>query len=66
MDKDARDFLSPTELADYLGIPMGTVYQWNSKGTGPRRIAVGKHVRYRLVDVEEWLEANASARQGAA
>jgi predicted DNA-binding transcriptional regulator AlpA len=30
------------------------VYRWNSDGTGPRRLKIGKHVRYRLVDVEAW------------
>ena len=25
-------------------------------GTGPRAIKVGKHIRYRTSDVEQWLE----------
>jgi predicted DNA-binding transcriptional regulator AlpA len=35
-------------------VPVSTVYRWNSDGTGPRRLKIGKHVRYRLVDVEAW------------
>lgn len=46
----------PQWLADYLGVPLATVYQWNSRGTGPKRIRIGKHVRYRRADVDAWCE----------
>jgi excisionase family DNA binding protein len=49
-------FYSPEGLATVLNVPVATVYRWNSTGTGPRRIHVGKHVRYRRADVEAWLE----------
>jgi excisionase family DNA binding protein len=48
--------LSPQQLADYLGVPVATVYRWRYESTGPRGIKVGKHVRYRRRDVEAWLE----------
>jgi excisionase family DNA binding protein len=47
--------LSPQQLADYLAVPVATVYRWRHESTGPRGIRVGKHVRYRRRDVEEWL-----------
>ncbi|WP_344923806.1 helix-turn-helix domain-containing protein [Saccharopolyspora gregorii] len=37
----------PSDVADYLGVPVGTVYQWRTRGTGPTGKRVGKHVRYR-------------------
>lgn len=46
--------LTPEDLAKREQVPLSTVYRWNSEGTGPRRIKVGKHVRYRLEDVEAW------------
>ena len=46
--------LSPEELARREGVPLATVYKWNSENTGPRRLKIGKHVRYRLSDVEAW------------
>lgn len=49
-------FLSPRELAEYLGIPVATLYQWRHRGEGPRGFRIGKHVRYRLIDVDEWIE----------
>jgi predicted DNA-binding transcriptional regulator AlpA len=43
-------------LADYVGVPLTSVYRWNSQSTGPRRIRVGKYVRYRRADVDAWLD----------
>lgn len=46
--------LTPEDLAEREGVPTTTVYQWNSKGTGPRYLKVGRFVRYRLSDVIAW------------
>jgi excisionase family DNA binding protein len=51
----ADRLLSPAELADLLGVPEKTIYKWNSEGTGPPRLQIGRHVRYRPDDVEAWL-----------
>lgn len=58
-----QKLLSPAELAEMCGVPLGTVYRWNHNGTGPEVLHIGKHVRYRLVDVERWLDAQAASRQ---
>jgi excisionase family DNA binding protein len=50
--------LSSQELADYLGIPLQTLYVWAARGTGPDRIRVGRYTRYRLSAVNAWLDAN--------
>ena len=52
--------ISPTELSETFGVPIGTIYRWNHLRTGPKVLHVGKHVRYRLADVEAWLEAQAA------
>ncbi|HZJ27979.1 MAG TPA: helix-turn-helix domain-containing protein [Acidimicrobiia bacterium] len=54
--------LSPAELAEYLGVPLATVYRWRSQHDGPAGIRVGRHVRYRLDDVERWLDAHRDDR----
>jgi len=49
--------LPTREVADYLGVPVQTIYRWASRGTGPTRLRVGRYVRYRKADVERWLSA---------
>lgn len=45
---------SPQTLANRLGIPVKTVYVWRTQGKGPKGFRVGKHVRYKLEQVEAW------------
>jgi hypothetical protein len=49
--------LGVPELAERYGVPLGTVHQWNSKGTGPRYLRAGKYARYRMRDVLAWEES---------
>jgi len=44
------------ELADYLGVPIATLYQWRYRREGPPGFRVGRHVRYRWGDIEQWIE----------
>jgi excisionase family DNA binding protein len=44
------------ELAAYLDVPKVTIYNWNSRDTGPLRVKIGRHVRYRRADVDAWLK----------
>jgi excisionase family DNA binding protein len=39
--------LSVEELADYLEVPVKTIYTWRHRNTGPKGFRVGKHVRFR-------------------
>lgn len=50
-------YLTPDELAAMLNVPKATLYQWNRRGSGPAYMHLGRHVRYRLSDVEAWLDA---------
>jgi len=47
--------ISPAELAEMLGVSIRTVYAWRATDSGPPAMKVGKHLRYRLSDVEKWL-----------
>jgi len=47
--------LTVEELADYLGVPIATLYAWRYRGRGPTGFRVGKHLRYRWSDVECWI-----------
>ena len=47
--------LSAQDLADYLEVPVKTIYAWRHRNTGPRGFRVGKHLRFRWRDIEAWL-----------
>ena len=59
-------FVTTEELAEELGVPVRTVYAWRHRGLGPRGYKIGKHVRFRRSDVEEWLERQADQPHSAA
>jgi excisionase family DNA binding protein len=50
------NLMTVQDVAAYLGVPVATVYAWNSRGQGPRRYRLGKHVRYRRADVDAWVD----------
>jgi excisionase family DNA binding protein len=56
-DMKHRDrLLTVQELAEYLAVPVATIYQWRYLRKGPPGFRIGRHVRYRRSDVEEWIE----------
>lgn len=48
--------LSPEQVSDYLGVPLGTLANWRYQGRGPTYLRVGRHVRYRAQDVTQWID----------
>ncbi|MGA5818815.1 helix-turn-helix transcriptional regulator [Kitasatospora sp. NPDC094028] len=57
---DRRPLASAEELAAYLGVPLQTVYAWRHRRQGPVAIKVGRHLRYRWVEVEAWLDGQSA------
>lgn len=51
--------LTPTEVAEWLQVPLKTLYTWRHLGRGPVGRRVGKHIRYARQDVERWLDEQA-------
>lgn len=47
--------LTINELSQYLGIPVATIYDWRVDGKGPNALRVGRHLRFKIDDVHEWL-----------
>lgn len=56
--------LSADEVAEFLGIPVATLYQWRHKGCGPDAYRVGKHLRYDPATVRAWLEEHLAVDHG--
>jgi excisionase family DNA binding protein len=48
--------LDVAELASYLGVPVSTVYDWRTRGLGPRAYRFGKHLKFAVSDVWIWIE----------
>lgn len=49
------------ETAEFLGIPVSTLYYWSYLGEGgPRILRIGRSLRYNPLEVIEWAEKQAS------
>ncbi|WP_089156525.1 helix-turn-helix transcriptional regulator [Micromonospora sp. NBS 11-29] len=51
---------SVTDVSAFLGIPVGTLYQWRHRRIGPRASRVGRHLRYDPAEVRAWFEKKAA------
>lgn len=56
--------LSMEDLAEYLGVPVATIYDWRVDGKGPCGIRVGRHVKFTRDDVLAWIESQRESRPG--
>lgn len=54
----ADELLTSPETAAYLKVPERTLNDWRYRKIGPPFLRVGRHVRYRRSDVDEWLNTN--------
>ena len=48
--------LKPRETAAYLGSSVSALSQYRALGIGPLYFKIGKMVRYRISDIDKWLE----------
>jgi excisionase family DNA binding protein len=48
--------LWPKQVAEMLGVPIGTLANWRYQARGPAFVKVGRHVRYRRSDVAAWID----------
>lgn len=56
--------LTINQLSARWSVPVAGIYQMNHAGRAPRRIRIGRTVRYRLSDVIAW--ENSRAIEGSA
>ena len=57
MSSTTERLWGPKDVAEYLGIPVQTIYQWRTRGYGPPGRRVGKHVRFLPDDVRTWVKS---------
>ena len=55
---DLEPLLTAQDLADFLHVPLATIYAWRYRGEGPPGFRVGRHLRYRQSDLERWIVKN--------
>ncbi len=55
VERDDR-LVNVDELAEYLAVPVRTLYTWRYRGAGPPAFRVGRHLRYRWSDVQMWIQ----------
>lgn len=58
--------LTTSQLAAHLGVPVQTIHDLRHGGRGPRGIRVGRELRYRLSEVQNWLGGLEDASAGVA
>ncbi len=51
MDK----FLSPSQLAEILGVRPGTIYSWVSRGLDIPHVKIAGTIRFREKAIQDWL-----------
>lgn len=49
-------WLSTQEFAEFIGLPVETIYYWRKRGSGPRGVKIGRHVKYKLSEIDAWLD----------
>lgn len=45
------------DVANYLGVPVKTLYEWRRTGYGPAGRRVGKYLRYDPAAVRQWFDS---------
>jgi hypothetical protein len=50
-----EDLWGVERASQFLGVPVGTLYQWRSRRYGPRSYKVGNAVKYDPFDLRAWL-----------
>ena len=51
-----RELLDPRGAAEYLGLKVASLADMRVRGAGPRFCKAGRNVRYRLADLDAWLD----------
>ena len=54
-DRSQAEWLTPASAAKYLDSTPKALESWRRHGTGPAFSRVGRIVRYRKADIDQWL-----------
>ncbi|MCP4303550.1 MAG: helix-turn-helix domain-containing protein [bacterium] len=65
MTLQSLELISADELGELLSVPKATLYAWRYRGDGPPSMRIGRHLRYRPADVDEWLTSRVQTGDGS-
>lgn len=51
---ERRPLMSTEDLAQYLNVPVATIYKWRHQRKGPPGAKIGREVRYDPDGVDKW------------
>jgi excisionase family DNA binding protein len=56
IDLGNENAINERQAAKYLGVSAGTLRLWRSEGRSPRFFRAGKLIRFRVCDLNAWIE----------
>ena len=65
VDPQQSPLLTPREAATWLRSKERTLERWRHQRMGPAFVRVGRHVVYRLEDLQAWVERQTNQADGA-
>jgi excisionase family DNA binding protein len=60
IESNNENALNERQAAKYLGVSPGTLRLWRAQRRSPRYFRAGKLVRFRVRDLNEWIEQRLS------
>jgi len=55
--------LTEAEAARQLGVSIGGLRKWRKARRGPKYLRLGRLIRYRRSDLEQWLESHCNRQE---
>lgn len=55
MQPECKRLLTPNEVAIQLGMAESTLTKWRSRGKGPKYVKMGRIIRYRQSDIDNYV-----------
>lgn len=56
--------IGAVNLAEMIGVSVETIYRWSRESRGPVPTRIGRSLRYRMEDVDAWLESSRGVEDG--
>lgn len=53
-DKGLERLWTVRDVAAFLRVPVGTIYQWRVRSEGPPAMRLGRHLRFDPAEVVAW------------